>query len=249
MTVFDDSSLENPEALAPADPILRRLAEAGARVRRETADALEPIDQLSDLAQPRAVIAAGAEARFIRAMLEPVGYEGDLPRLPMLPVGPMIRWLVGNESEPRLSEHLSALVAQELAGHDGPVDTPGLVAFWERALPPVPPAPGPDDPRSEPALTEAWHVALFGRTEPTEGAGLATLLAPARRPLLTRDRPGPARERLASRAGHDQELPNGSGTADRGLPGPGATAWRGAGRSAPIRPPVERRRWWRWWGR
>jgi hypothetical protein len=72
MTVFDDSSLENPDALASADAILRRLAEAGARVRRETADALEPINQLGDLPQPRAVIAAGPEARFIRAMLEPV---------------------------------------------------------------------------------------------------------------------------------------------------------------------------------
>ena len=66
MTVFDDSSLENRDALASADPILRRLAEAGARVRRETADAIEPIGQLRDLPQPRAVIAAGSEARFIR---------------------------------------------------------------------------------------------------------------------------------------------------------------------------------------
>jgi Bacterial phospho-glucose isomerase C-terminal SIS domain len=72
MTVFDDSSLENPDALASADAILRRLAEAGGRVRRETDNALEPINELGDLPQPRAVIAAGAEARFIRAMLEPV---------------------------------------------------------------------------------------------------------------------------------------------------------------------------------
>jgi hypothetical protein len=72
MTVFDDSSLENRDALASADPIFRRLAEAGARVRRETSEALEPIAALRDLPQPRAVIAAGSEARFIRAMLEPV---------------------------------------------------------------------------------------------------------------------------------------------------------------------------------
>jgi Bacterial phospho-glucose isomerase C-terminal SIS domain len=72
VTVFDDSSLENPKALASADAILRRLAEAGSRVRRETDNALEPINELGDLPQPRAVIAAGAEARFIRAMLEPV---------------------------------------------------------------------------------------------------------------------------------------------------------------------------------
>ena len=72
MTVFDDSSLDNQRALASADAILRRLAEAGARVRRETADALDPISELREMPQPRAVIAAGTEARFIRAMLEPV---------------------------------------------------------------------------------------------------------------------------------------------------------------------------------
>ena len=72
MSIFDDSLLENREALAGADPILRRLAEAGARVRRETADAKEPITSLRRLQRPRAVIAAGSEARFIRAMLEPV---------------------------------------------------------------------------------------------------------------------------------------------------------------------------------
>ena len=72
MSIFDDSWLDDQQALAAADPILRRLAEAGARVRRETADAGEPITQLRDLPRPRAVIAAGSEARFIRAMLEPV---------------------------------------------------------------------------------------------------------------------------------------------------------------------------------
>jgi hypothetical protein len=70
--VFDDSLLENPAALAAADPVLRRMAEAGARVRRESADATEPIGRLSGLPRPRAVVAAGSEARFIRAMLEPV---------------------------------------------------------------------------------------------------------------------------------------------------------------------------------
>jgi hypothetical protein len=72
MTVFDDSLLDDSQALASADPILRRLAEAGARIRREKADALEPISELREMPQPRAVIAAGSEARFIRAMLEPV---------------------------------------------------------------------------------------------------------------------------------------------------------------------------------
>ena len=72
MSIFNDSWLEDQKALAGADTILRRLAEAGARVRRETADSAEPINQLRGLPRPRAVIAAGTEARFIRAMLEPV---------------------------------------------------------------------------------------------------------------------------------------------------------------------------------
>ncbi|SEQ01036.1 SIS domain-containing protein [Microlunatus flavus] len=72
MTVFDDSALDDAQALAGADAIVRRLAEAGSRVRRETADAGEPIDRLRSLPRPRALVAAGSEARFIRAILEPV---------------------------------------------------------------------------------------------------------------------------------------------------------------------------------
>ncbi|NUR08216.1 MAG: hypothetical protein HOQ45_14560, partial [Nocardioidaceae bacterium] len=39
MDVFDDSRLDDESALAGADPLLRSLAEAGARVRREAGDA------------------------------------------------------------------------------------------------------------------------------------------------------------------------------------------------------------------
>ena len=70
--MFEDSLLEDPAALAAADPVLRRLAEAGSRVRRESADAARPLLSLADGSRPRAVVAAGSEARFIRAMLEPV---------------------------------------------------------------------------------------------------------------------------------------------------------------------------------
>ena len=42
MSVFNDSWLDDEKALAGADVILRRLAEAGARVRRETADSAQP---------------------------------------------------------------------------------------------------------------------------------------------------------------------------------------------------------------
>ena len=72
MTVFDDAALDDPVALDGADAIIRRLAEAGARVRREAADAVGPLNQLGGLPRPRAVVAAGSEARFIRAILEPV---------------------------------------------------------------------------------------------------------------------------------------------------------------------------------
>ena len=70
--MFDDSWLEDQRALRDADVGLRRLAEAGARLRREFGGAEEPLLQMSVLERPRAVIAAGSEARFIRAMLEPV---------------------------------------------------------------------------------------------------------------------------------------------------------------------------------
>jgi hypothetical protein len=72
MTVFDDAWLDDKQALIGADAVLRRLAEAGARLRRETELAEEPRRQLADIPRPRAVVAVGSEARFIRAMLEPV---------------------------------------------------------------------------------------------------------------------------------------------------------------------------------
>jgi hypothetical protein len=70
--VFDDSRLDSAEALEAADPELRRLAEAGARVRLESgagAEALAALD--TDVPPPRAVVAAGADARLLRAVLEP----------------------------------------------------------------------------------------------------------------------------------------------------------------------------------
>jgi hypothetical protein len=73
--VFDDSLLDDPDALARADLVLRQLAEAGARVRREAAevaDALEAAVAATDVdARPRAVVAAGPDSRLLRAVLEP----------------------------------------------------------------------------------------------------------------------------------------------------------------------------------
>jgi phosphoglucose isomerase-like protein len=72
--LFDDSRLDDQAALAAADPTLRALAEAGARVRREAGGASEAIaaaTETSDDARPRAVVAAGPDSRLLRAVLEP----------------------------------------------------------------------------------------------------------------------------------------------------------------------------------
>lgn len=75
MAPFDDSRLDDPDALAAAEPLLRPLAEAGARVRRERVAAAELIDAAVSAAlgeiRPRAVVAAGPDSRLLRAVLEP----------------------------------------------------------------------------------------------------------------------------------------------------------------------------------
>jgi hypothetical protein len=72
---FDDSRLDDESALASADHVLRPLAEAGARVRREVGAAAETIDEAVARAhgdaRPRAVVAAGPDSRLLRAVLEP----------------------------------------------------------------------------------------------------------------------------------------------------------------------------------
>lgn len=71
MYEFDDSRLEDPDALRAADHLLRPLAEAGARVRREAASAEGPLGRLDASDRPRAMITFGPEARLLRAVLEP----------------------------------------------------------------------------------------------------------------------------------------------------------------------------------
>ncbi|GAA0962635.1 hypothetical protein GCM10009554_80830 [Kribbella koreensis] len=73
MSVFDDSRLDDPAALEASDHLLRRLAGAGARVRAELEASEEALSQLStDGFRPRAIVAAGRDARLVRAVLEPV---------------------------------------------------------------------------------------------------------------------------------------------------------------------------------
>jgi hypothetical protein len=72
---FDDSRLDDESALRRADHLLRRLADAGSRVRREAGDATEAIEAAASAAaedsRPRAVVAAGPDSRLLRAVLEP----------------------------------------------------------------------------------------------------------------------------------------------------------------------------------
>ncbi len=74
-TWFDESRLDDESVLAANDAVLRPLAEAGARVRRESidasAEAAEAVARSQDQARPRAVIAAGPDSRLLRAVLEP----------------------------------------------------------------------------------------------------------------------------------------------------------------------------------
>lgn len=72
MSEFDDSRLEDSDVLAAADGVLRPLAQAGARLRREAERASEPLRTVASDERPRAVIAVGPEARLLRAVLEPV---------------------------------------------------------------------------------------------------------------------------------------------------------------------------------
>lgn len=74
-TWFDESRLDDMAALEVGDAALRSLAESGARVRRAAGDAAEAtadaVARASELARPRAVIAAGPDSRLLRAVLEP----------------------------------------------------------------------------------------------------------------------------------------------------------------------------------
>lgn len=72
MAEFDDGRLDDAGVLAEADHLLRPIAEAGARLRREAAAAQPVIAALDGEDRPRAVIAVGPEARLLRAVLEPV---------------------------------------------------------------------------------------------------------------------------------------------------------------------------------
>lgn len=71
---FDEALLDDEQALARADLVLRPMAEAGARVRHEAVqveDAIAAAVAATKDNAPRAVIAAGPDSRLLRAVLEP----------------------------------------------------------------------------------------------------------------------------------------------------------------------------------
>lgn len=70
---FDDSRLEDRQSLQAADELLRRLAGAGARLRVDAEEAGPSLQNLTTAAgdRPRAILAAGSEARLVRALVEP----------------------------------------------------------------------------------------------------------------------------------------------------------------------------------
>lgn len=69
--LFDESRLEDPAALRAADPALRALAATGARMRQEDRAVGPALARVAELDRPRAVLAAGSDARLLRAVLEP----------------------------------------------------------------------------------------------------------------------------------------------------------------------------------
>jgi len=69
--IFDDQLLEDETALAGVDELLRNLAEGGARVRLELNASRDALAALVNAPRPRAVVAAGSDARLLRAVLEP----------------------------------------------------------------------------------------------------------------------------------------------------------------------------------
>ena len=111
-----------------------------------------------------------------RAMLGRTGTDRPdetTPRLPMLPVEPVLRRLVEQEDRPELTEHLAALVEQELRLNPRPVDA-AFWEFWTRALPGAP--FHEPDPTPFPVLGEVLQVALGLPTGPAEYTSAGSLI-------------------------------------------------------------------------
>lgn len=69
--LFDQDLLDDPDVLRAADQTLRAQAGAGSRVRREADASSAALSGIGRLGRPRAIVAAGSDARLLRAVLEP----------------------------------------------------------------------------------------------------------------------------------------------------------------------------------
>src|SRR5689334_16272332 len=69
--IFDEGRLDDPDTLEAFDAPLRHLADSGARVRREAGASADVLAAMDAQQPPRAVVAAGEDARLLRAVLEP----------------------------------------------------------------------------------------------------------------------------------------------------------------------------------
>lgn len=109
--MFDDSRLDDVDALHAVDDRLREIATAGARIRVDARGA-EAVLAAIRPDQPRAVLAVGPESRLIRALLEPGCPVPVIAwHLPTLPgwVGPLdlVVVLAPDEADPTLAAALA----------------------------------------------------------------------------------------------------------------------------------------------
>ncbi|MEL4505224.1 SIS domain-containing protein [Luteococcus sp. H138] len=149
LPAFDDSSLDDPVALQAIDDQLRQLASAGARVR-VLGDAVHPAAGSLLQERPRGVIALGAEARLVRAMLEPV-----------CPV-PFVAWPTGGL--PGWVGPLDLVVV--LASEGSEPDLMSAVAEAVRRGASLLVAANPDSPIAEQAASRSTLVLPTGHSDP-----------------------------------------------------------------------------------
>lgn len=151
MNAFDDSLLDDPVALLAADERLRSLATLGARLRVAAGSAdLSRLDASDLMVRPRGLIALGAEARLLRAVLEPG-----------CPV-PLVAWNI--DGLPGWVGPLDMVVVLASQGSDR--DLMGAVAESVRRGASVLVAARPDSPIAEQAASRSTVVLPTSAADP-----------------------------------------------------------------------------------
>ena len=154
---FDEARLDDPAVLADYDDQLRRLATAGARIRSEALDARTPADLTMT---PRGVIVAGAEARLIGAVLEPV-----------CPV-PLIAWPLPGLPGWVGAHDLVVVLASEAEGYQSPALMATVAEATRRGAQVMLAAPE-DSPIAQMISSQATQV--FTRSDDPTAAAVAVL--------------------------------------------------------------------------